>query len=238
MMYQTKTSNAPLIMFIIFTLIIGGSISYIKIKNRPKPKEEVIEQKETVSRTINFEHNGYFYEMKQDDDKFNIIIKKKIDCEDEPCNPTRVDSYAVTDSKQIEDLKSIFNDVFSDSYEKEITIYRNSISIDQYTILEEILRDPEEETELTYKIIGPTDNSGLKTSGYKITKDNNKVTITIAMGERPTGGYSMAITRVVANSNNLNIHVKFIKYLFDFLNIFRIIIFEFVFKIILNNIIK
>jgi len=208
MNYELKNSKAPLVLFIIFFLIIVGTVGYIKLKNNKKPKEEVIEQKESISRTINFEHNGYFYEIKQDDDKFNIIIKKKIDCEDEPCNPTRVDSYAVTDNKQIKDLKSIFNEVFSNSYEKEITINRNSITIDQYTILEEILRDPTAEANLTYKIIGPTDNSGLKTSGYKITKDNNKITITITMGERPTGGYSMEITKVVANADNLNIHVK------------------------------
>ena len=62
-----------------------------------------------------------------------------------------------------------------------------------------------------YKIIDTNDNMGIKDpkyteAGYIFDKNNNEVTIYV--GERPTGGYSVKVENVRINKDKATINIK------------------------------
>ena len=206
--YELKTSKSPLIVFILFILIIVGTIGVLKFRKNPTPKETVQEKKEVIKRKIEYYTKGYYYEINQDNDKFDVIIKSDADCQgEENCNPYRIDNYKVTEENDIKDLTKIFDDLFKNKPEKELTIDRNDITIDQATILDSILKEPAEEVQLEYKILDPIQTSNIKETGYKVETKDDKVIVTISMGEKPTAGYSIEVESIKGNANNLKIMV-------------------------------
>ncbi len=207
--YQKKSSITPLIIFFIFILIMVGAVVLIKIKNNKSNNQNNVKKEDVkISREIEYTDEVYVYDIFQNNDKFEIIIKAPDECDVEPCSATKVDSYDVTNEKEISDLKDLFDELFKNTNKKKLSLSRKDISIDQYSILETVFREPEKQVDVTYKIIGNTDDSGIKEQGYVITKNDDKVIITIGMGERSTGGYSLEITKILANQDILNIEVK------------------------------
>jgi len=64
------------------------------------------------------------------------------------------------------------------------------------------------EIEYKYNILQSSNNSNYPKTGYIVEQTENGFTITIAMGEKKTGGYSISIEKVEINNNKANIFVK------------------------------
>ena len=207
--YQKKSSITPLIFFFFIIFIMVGSIVLIKYKNNKSNNQNQEKKEETkISREIEYTDEVYVYDISQNNNNFEIIIKAQDECDVEPCGYSKVDSYNITSDKEKEDLKELFNELFKNTDKNKLSLTRKDISIDQYSILQSVFKDPNQQVDVTYKIIGNIENSGITNQGYVISKSEDKVTITIAMGERSTGGYSIEITKIVANQDILNIEVK------------------------------
>ena len=207
--YQKKSSNTPIIIFIFFIILMVGAVLFIKYKNnkvtdQPKKKEVIAK----INREIEYTDEKYIYDIIQDNDNFEIIIKAPDECETKPCSSSKVDSYNVTNENEKKDLKELFDKFFEKANQKKLELSRKDISIDDYTILKSVFREPEKDGKVTYKILNNTDNSGIINTGYKISKSENKYLLTIALGEKSTGGYSIEITKIIVNNDVLDIHIK------------------------------
>lgn len=60
---------------------------------------------------------------------------------------------------------------------------------------------------IAYKVIGSKDNPEYKTKGYTVESIKNKTTVTIAMGEQNTGGYSVEVSKIKINNDDVTIYV-------------------------------
>ena len=209
MYYERKTSNSPIILFIFFLIIIIGAFVFVKYKNTFLNKENTTQKNELIERKLEYEFNDYVFEISQDNDNFTIVIRQKLECDNnENCIPTRIDTYKVTDEKKKEDLKELFDELFIDKNVKEKQLTRKDVTIDQHSVIESLLREDIEKEELVYKELGPIANCGLKSRGYTITQKEDKYILTISYGEKNTGGYSLEINKIVSNSNALTVIVK------------------------------
>lgn len=208
--YELKSSNAPFVVFIIFILIMVGTVGFLKLRKAPTTKTQVEEKKETIKREIEYYTKGYYYEISQNNQKFDIVIKSDQECEDkEHCNPTRVDNYKVTEQKEIDDLYKLFDELFENKDTRELKLKREDITLDQATVLEYILREPVPEIEMESKILEQTEESGIKQFGYIVeNQEDGKVIVTIAMGEQTSTGHSIEIEKMKGSSNYFRIEVK------------------------------
>ena len=59
--YELKSSNAPFVVFIIFILIMVGTVGFLKLRKAPTTKTQVEEKKETIKREIEYYTKGYYY---------------------------------------------------------------------------------------------------------------------------------------------------------------------------------
>jgi hypothetical protein len=59
-----------------------------------------------------------------------------------------------------------------------------------------------------YRIIGSSNDSNYKTKGYIINNENGKTILTIAMGERNTGGYAIKVNNIKVNGDSVTITIE------------------------------
>ena len=101
-----------------------------------------------------------------------------------------------------------------------------------YNIIEEQQEEPKEEpkkeepkeepkeqetpketpkSDINYKILGPGNDQRFPTQGYTVSTVNGKTIVTIAMGKKNTGGYSIKVDKVDIVNNEATITIEEIK---------------------------
>ncbi len=128
-------------------------------------------------------------------------------CVSTPCNPIKKDEYIIDYNIK---YKKLIDDLFT-SESREITVIDSEIGAKDRKLLNEIIKEEiEEDYNIAYRII-ETDNYDANYSkrGYYLDKiDSGRCIITIASGERSTGGYTIDLVKVVQDNKNVQMYVE------------------------------
>ena len=112
---------------------------------------------------------------------------------------------------EIKNLAYVFSEIFQDSEEKSILVNSEDLTKRQNEIILNILNRHNIVYELKYEILKNVDlyDYNYTNRGYKLyyDKDIKSVALTIAMGKRPTGGYSIYIKKIKVKGDIITIDV-------------------------------
>ena len=209
-MYDSyKSDNKPMILLFIFLIAIAGGFIFIKVRNMDKKEnKKVVNKTEEIKRTIKYFNGNMIYEIKQDNNRFTIVVEEQVQCIQAPCDPIRVEQFDVSLVESINKLKEIFDYVFAGSDKTELSISDADLKVEDLNELKNIIYNKGSNAKLTYKVLGEDQNSKFKNKGYAITRESDRVIITVALGERNTGGYSINVTKVDIEGDNATIYVE------------------------------
>lgn len=177
---------------------------------------------EGTSYTIRYEDYSkaliYDMEVSSLDSAKKIIVteKEQVICFQAPCDPISRNKYTVD---YTEEYKEYFNKKFSNKKNNIVYIDRESMTDEDYKIISKILKI---EYETNNKEYSNYTNYRVERSGdyYKSTKgysvyhhygvedDYADTEVTVYMGERNTGGYSIEVVSVKKKDNDVIITVK------------------------------
>ena len=144
------------------------------------------------SRHISYEYeNGRPVDIYEQDDEFVIDIMEF--GEDFDYSVGFEDIYK---EDEVKELTGIFDEIFKGSNTSSIHVKNSELTDEQNKIIIKILDAHYVIYQLRYEIINNVDNQNktFKKKGYSYEYDNGHK-FTIAMGERPSGGYSINIRK-------------------------------------------
>lgn len=161
-------------------------------------------------RILNYYHqNGLIYSIEEKDNNFKIITKEVIFCFVEPCIPPVIAEKTIENKEDIKSLNSLFDDIFINYEIKEINFVDDELTEEQKKIILKILKNNKIISILEYEIIEDDNNyNGLyRKRGYLYNSKEDSVIYTIAMGKKPTAGYSIAVKEVKIEGESVTIYV-------------------------------
>lgn len=163
----------------------------------------------TADYTVHYHSDfyTYVYDIEVKGDTLYVEKKEVVMCFRAPCNPITVDSFKV---KYSEEYQELMENLFKDKDTKEITITKSDLSDKEKEIMASIVgRKVEEENAIAYKIVDTSrDNRNYPKRGYYVENSNGKVIVTVAMGERGTGGYGISVAKVSIIDGGAQIYVE------------------------------
>ena len=162
-------------------------------------------------KILNYYLDNKIYSIEKNENKFNIIIKHIIYCFKAPCNPPIVGIKSINDEEDCKNLKSLFEQTFKFQSNNEITMTDSSLTDSQKKIILKVLYNNKILSKIEYEIINIKDNYNMKysTRGYLYEIENDKSIIyTIALGEKPTGGYSIDIKKVQIRGSSVIVYIS------------------------------
>ena len=160
---------------------------------------------------LNFFHENRIYSLEERNDKFKIITKEVEYCKKAPCPHQIIDLKLIKDEEDIQILKTLFDVIFLNSDKKEKRVSYGELPEDQMKIILMVLEKNKIIINLKYEILSNSDqyNNKYKDRGYtyEVDEESESAIYTIAMGEKPTGGYSITIKKVKINRDIAVIYV-------------------------------
>ena len=161
-------------------------------------------------RAIKYYYNGKIYSIEENDGTFQIIEKELIYCKQAPCIPPITGIFQITDKKECSDLKVFLDDLLPEKKIKVKAVYNQKLTNEQKEIISNILVNNKIITIIEYEIVKnlPLDDARYNQRGFLTEDKDSKAICTIAMGEQPTGGYSITVQKVKINRNKVIIYVK------------------------------
>lgn len=141
--------------------------------------------------------------------KYYIKVNKYdvIECIKTPCEPIKIDSFNVSYK---EEYKKFIESLFRNSISNELTINYSDLDNDDIKIMSLIVSEKIKKSKYPYKIIDSSEyDTRYENRGYYI--DSLEKIVTISMGLKNTGGYSVSINRIVEEDNTIKIYVNEIK---------------------------
>ena len=195
-MAKTKFNKVNFFLFIISFLIINS-------QNSNKNNDILV---------LNFFHENKIYSFQEKDDNFKIITKNVVYCIKAPC-PSQISSIKlIKDEEDIKILKTLFDVIFLNSDKKEKFVSYGELPEDQIKIILMVLEKNKIILKIKYEILSNSDhyNNKFKDRGYTYEVDDKyeSAIYTIAMGEKPSGGYSIEIKKVKINRDTATIYVS------------------------------
>ena len=195
-MAKTKFNKVNFFLFIISFLIINS-------QNSNKNNDILV---------LNFFHENKIYSFQEKDDNFKIITKNVVYCIKAPC-PSQISSIKlIKDEEDIKILKTLFDVIFLNSDKKEKFVSYGELPEDQIKIILMVLEKNKIIIKIKYEILSNSDqyNDKFKDRGYTYEVDDKSESAiyTIAMGEKPSGGYSIEIKKVKINRDTAIIYVS------------------------------
>ena len=182
---------------ILFAIIIVSIVLVLYSKTK-KIKDE---------RTINFYHFSNIYSFVETNNYFKMLTKQVIYCFKAPCNPYIIDVKDITNKEEIKNLTSIFNEMFKNTNKSQVTVSKKELTEEE---IEKLLNIVENNIQLKYNILNnfDTNNARYSKRGYLLKKfRDDSVIITIAMGAKNSGGYSIEIKNVKIQKKDVYIIV-------------------------------
>ena len=179
--------NIKTIRYIIFILsfIVINSEEYKRILN--------YEYESGIITTINEKNNGQF--------EIDIV-------EFEDLSLPAFGLAFVNDINDQNNLTIIFDEIFKNSNKQEIDVKSNELTEKQNENILKVLDKCHVVYQLRYEVINNLDNNKTyKQRGYTYEYDNGHK-FTIAMGEKPTGGYSISIRKTKIKKLAIIIYVS------------------------------
>ena len=194
---KSNVFKVILVLFLFLTVLIGLSVYYI---NRYYHSNSTYNYKLTYYKS----DTGYYYILKTNKNMINVEKHTNIVCIKDPC-PTLSDSYSVLYKEK---YAKLFDELFDEESNNERSVNEEDLDLSQRTIINEIVKEKTDNTKITYNILNSGYDSDYKKRGYHIDKDNNRVVLTVASGEKNTGGYYIDVAKVVINNDTAQIFVK------------------------------
>ncbi|MBQ6323619.1 MAG: protease complex subunit PrcB family protein [Bacilli bacterium] len=149
-----------------------------------------------------FYYNGSLYKIKPKKLYIKVEHYEIVQCITDPCPPIR---NKVSIKRYTKERKELINKIQNQSEIATEELSDNDLDI----LLEMINEKSKSEEKISYTILESNEYaSKYKTRGYYIEENAGKVLVTIAMGEKNTGGYSISITDVEVNNNSATIYIK------------------------------
>ena len=210
-MDKPKKSNKTKIIIIIIAIIIVLAALAIVLALCLRKKS-----KDNSKRTLNYypeQYDTIFYSIVEKSNYFHILEKQRVMCVRSPCNPITKVTKEIKDKDEIRNLTILFDELFNRTQTKEKTIKENELTYEQKEIINTIFKNHEINiTQIRYEILNDTSQYDSKYSkrGYYIEKmnDTDSVILTIAMGMKNSGGYSIRIKSFSIYSGYVDIEVE------------------------------
>ena len=163
----------------------------------------------TYKKTYYYGHNIYIITSK--DNKINVQKNKIENCVNNNCDLVKISNQDIENKPEYQSfIQKFFNGIIFG----EITITNNLLSNEDNQLLAEILNE-DFSTELSIQDINyevsKTDgyNQRYLARGYYLEQlDDGRYLLTIAMGEKSTGGYSIEVTNITVIDGIAQILVK------------------------------
>ena len=161
-----------------------------------------------AKRTLNYQYeDGIKIPIEETEDSFQIIIIE------ESLQPYELPFIGWEDvyKDEIKNLAYVFDEIFKDSEESFISVNNRELTESQNEIILNIFKRHKIIYELKYEILNNVDyyDKTYTNRGYRLYYDEDVegVLLTIAMGERPTGGYSINIRKIKIKESSVTIYV-------------------------------
>ena len=159
------------------------------------------------TRIINYYYkDGKVYSIEEKERNFKILTKEVIYCLVEPCIFPILDEISIEDEEDCKNFKTLFDDIFEDSDDKEKSIADGDISEEQIKIILDVLGHNKVMIMLEYEILESGQSDQFKKKGYIYEMEDESVVYTIGLGEK-TVGYSISIQKIKIKGNNVSIYV-------------------------------
>ena len=161
-------------------------------------------------RILNYYHkDGLIYSIEGKEDNFKILTKELIFCFTEPCIFPVLAEKTIENKEDIKSLKSLFDDLFVNYEVKEINFVEDELTDEQIEIVLKVLKNNKIISVLEYEIINDADqyNGLYRKRGYLYNTRDDSVIYTIAMGRKPTAGYSIDVKEVKIEGDSATIYV-------------------------------
>ena len=160
-------------------------------------------------RTLNYYHtDARVYSFEEAKDNFKIVTKQVIFCFTTPCNFPVLAEKTIENEEDCKILKSLFDEIFTDSG-KEKNAIEQELPEEQKEIIFKILKKYKIISLLEYEIINDLGqyNGFYRKRGYLHKTEEDSVIYTIAMGQKPTAGYSIDVKEVKIEGDSATIYV-------------------------------
>ena len=207
---MNKKSVPAVVLFIMLFIICGFTV-FMKYQNKEKDNNpsDNNNQKDIIvtPKTISYYTGNLLYEITTTgNDELSIEVKEVIECITEPCDPISKEKYVIKKGETNDDLFNLINTLVKDNIK---TITDSDLTPEQIISIKKMIKDSgSKEPNIKYTILESNEYSGDKTRGYSIRPQDGKYIVTISMGEKNTGGYSIEVTNVVVSGNDVTIYVK------------------------------
>lgn len=197
--------SLPIIWAIICLIIsIGSIVALIFIIKNNLSNNEDKNKINKESRILNYILDNKTYSIKENI-TFTIIIYNK-ECNKKVCNSSDIEEIKITNEDDLKILNSIFDDIFNETHIKIKTFNNEDLTVEQNDKILKILENNNiiSKNNRKYEILINTNdyNNKYKKRGYSFAIENNTIVYTIAMGEKPNGGYSIKITNIKIEEND------------------------------------
>ena len=166
------------------------------------------------SRILDIYYNSFrIYTFEENKNYYKVIKKDVVHCKKAPCNPQILEEKKITNKEDIDNLKIVFDEIFNNTYSKEKSLHIEEITDDQYEIINNVLERNNIIVKLDYEIIDDLDdgNSKYAKRGIYYEEDNDGANVTVASGEKPSGGYSIKVDKIETEGKDVTIYVYEIK---------------------------
>ena len=217
-----KPCNTKKVVIIIASIIVILIIVVlIVVLARRKPKKYMPcviydnVNKSTIIYNLNnctyFIHSVKEKEKDEDKDKISFYIEergKALDCYD--CFEKTLKIENINNEEDNKKLLDLFNDVFKNATNNLLYFNNDNLTNEQIGIILSVLENNEFLFELKYEIIENSNNydSTYKKRGFSYSIENDgSIIYTIAMGEKPTGGYFIKIKKVLTRRKDVVIYI-------------------------------
>ena len=161
----------------------------------------------SFSRYLEFDYESSTFVISENENNYEVEIRKgTIFCFKAPCNQNVLDTITITDKEDMDNLKIVLDDILS----------KENINIKTYNDLtseqKEIIKNVFDRNNIFYTIINDLDqhNKQYDKRGYYYDEDEKqyRTFITIAMGEKPNGGYTIDVEKIEMNEEGVTIYVN------------------------------
>ena len=159
----------------------------------------------SYSRFLEYNYESSTFSIKENENNYKVEIREPtINCIRAPCKQEYIiDEITITDKEDIDNLKTLFDEVLNGKSGKIVDYYVLTSKQN------EIIKNVFDRNNIFYKIKGlDQNNSNYEERGYYEYETQYITFITVAMGEKPSGGYSIDVQKIEMNGEGVTIYVN------------------------------
>lgn len=195
-----------LVVFVINMVLLGFNVN---LMSKVSCNDEV---KVDYDYLIHYYHGYNMYDIisYKDENTIKVVTYAQVKCEVKNCEFPKTSEYKL---KKLDKYKAVFEKIFDGRLYNEMSLYAESIDESYKGVINEVV-GLETSSPVTkpiegkkkYEIVDKYDDNRYVNRGYYFIEDENSVVI--ASGSKNTGGYSIDVSNIVINGNDVTIYVR------------------------------